>query len=169
MVTRTRHLVMPSCLIHDELILIQTSFVHAAKHSNYLLNEPKAGMSPEGIDRFFRHVFSQGITADETNLDLSDLKCNPSKLREPEVLLQKKLSVCISSLSPGEFIVHNFVRSYTAMSLKTSFLLGRSARRRLSSIVTVVWIQRLYHERYLFPWVSHMTRPTHLTHDSTIG
>jgi hypothetical protein len=106
----------------------------------YLRNEPKASVSPERIDGFFRHVLSQEITAVETNLDLSDLKYNPSKPREAETLLEKKLNACIGSLSPSEFIVHNFVRSFTAMSHKTSFLPGRSTRRRLGSIVTVFWI-----------------------------
>jgi len=106
----------------------------------YLRNEPKASVSPEGTDGFFRHVFSQGITADKANLDLSDLKYNRSKPREAEKSLEKKLNGCINSLSPSKFMAHLFVRSYTVILLKTSFLPGRSTRRRLGSIVTVVWI-----------------------------
>jgi hypothetical protein len=83
----------------------------------YLRNEPKARVSPERINDLFRYIFSDGITADQANLDLSDLKYNPSKPREAEVLLQEKLNACIDSSSPSKFIAHLFVRSYTVMFL----------------------------------------------------
>src|SRR5882762_424141 len=40
----------------------------------YLWNEPTAKVISGGINSFFRHVFLQEITANEANLDLSDLK-----------------------------------------------------------------------------------------------
>ena len=99
----------------------------------YLRNEPIAR-----IDGFFRHVFLQDITANEANLDLSDLKYNPSQPRQAEVLLEGKLNGCIDSSSRSKFIGPSFVRSYTSMLVKTSFLPGRYTRCHPASIVTVV-------------------------------
>ena len=106
----------------------------------YLRNEPKASVTHEGIDGFFRYVFSRDITADEANLDLSDLKYNPSKPREAEVFLQNRLNGCINFLSLSKFIAFLFAHSCIAMLVKTSFLPGRYTGRHLGSIVAVVWI-----------------------------
>jgi len=106
----------------------------------YLRKEPKANVTPEGIDGFFRYVFSRDITADEANLDLSDLKYNPSKPREAGMFLQNKLNGCINSLSLSKFTAYLFAHSYTPMLVKTSFTPGHYTRCHLGSIVTVVWI-----------------------------
>ena len=104
----------------------------------YLRNEPTDKVISGGINKFFRHVFLQDITANEANLDLSDLKYNPSQPRQAEVLLEGKLNGCIDSSSRSKFIGPSFVRSYTSMLVKTSFLPGRYTRRHPASIVTVV-------------------------------
>jgi hypothetical protein len=106
----------------------------------YLRNEPTAEVISGGINGFFRHVFLQDITANEANLDLSDLKYNSSQPRQAEVLLEGKLNRCIDSSSHNKFIGPSFVRSYTSMLVKTSSLSGRYTRRHPASIVTVVWI-----------------------------
>ena len=80
----------------------------------YLRNEPKASaVTTEGINGFFRYVFSRDITADEVNLHISDLKYNPSKPWEAEMLLRDKLNGCIDSLSLSKFITYIFACSYT--------------------------------------------------------
>ena len=106
----------------------------------YLRNEPMAEVRSGGINGFFRHVFSQDITANEANLNLSDLKYNPSQPRQAEVLLEGKLNGCIDSSSHSKFIGPSFVHSYPSMLVKTSFSPGRYTRRHPASIVTVVWI-----------------------------
>ena len=75
-----------------------------------------------GTNGFLRHVFLQEITANEANLDLLDLKYNPFQPRQAEVLLESKLNRCIDSSSRSKFIGPSFVRSYTSMLVKTSFL-----------------------------------------------
>jgi hypothetical protein len=70
----------------------------------YLRNEPTANMISGGINGFFRHVFLQEITANEANLDLSDLKYNPFQPRQAEVVLEGKLNRCIDSSSRSKFI-----------------------------------------------------------------
>src|ERR1700733_6524246 len=75
-----------------------TSNPDADTHSQtqpYLRNEPTAEVISGGINGFFRHVFLQDITANEANLDLSDLKYNPSQPRQAEALLEGKLNRCI--------------------------------------------------------------------------
>jgi hypothetical protein len=57
-----------------------------------------------GVNGFFHHVFLQDLPTKKVNLDLSDLKYNPSELRQAEVLLERKLNGCIDSLSPSKFI-----------------------------------------------------------------
>jgi hypothetical protein len=106
----------------------------------YLRNEPTARVIPEGINRFFRQVFLQDITAKEADLDLSDLKYNPLQPRQAKVLLEGKLNRCVDSSSCSKLIGPSFVRPYTSMLVKTSFLPGRYTRRHPASIVTVVWI-----------------------------
>jgi hypothetical protein len=106
----------------------------------YSRNEPTAEVISGGINDFFRHVFLQDITANEANLDLSDLKYNPSQPRQAEVVLEGKLNGCIDSSSHSKFIGPSFVRSYTSMLVKTSFSSGRYTRRHPASIVTVVCI-----------------------------
>jgi hypothetical protein len=106
----------------------------------YLRNEPTARVMSGGVNGFFRHVFLQDITAKEANLDLSDLKYNPSQPRQAEVLLEGKLNRCIDYSSHSKFIGPSFVRSYTSMLIKTSFLPGRYTRHHPASTVTVVWI-----------------------------
>jgi hypothetical protein len=105
----------------------------------YLRNEPTARVISGGINGFFRHVFLQDITAKEANLDLSGLKYNPSQPRQADVVLEGKLNRCIDASSRSKFIGPSFVRSYTSMFVKTSFLPGRYTRHP-ASIVTVVWI-----------------------------
>jgi hypothetical protein len=106
----------------------------------YLRNEPTAEVLSGGINGFFRHVFSQDITANEANISLSDLKYNSSQPRQAEVLLEDKLNGCIDSSSHSKFIGPSFVRSYPSMLVKTSFLPGRYTRRHPASVVTVVLI-----------------------------
>ena len=74
----------------------------------YLRNEPTARVISGGINRFFRHVFLQDITAKEANLDLSDLKYNPSQPRQAEELLEGRLNRCIDSSSRSQFIGPSF-------------------------------------------------------------
>jgi len=116
----------------------------------YLRNEPTAKVTSGEINGFFRHVFSQDITGNEANLNLSDLKYNPFQPRQAEVLLEGKLNRCIDSSSRSKFIGPYFVRSYTSMLVKTSFFPGRYTRRHPASIMTVVWISLLSLERYPF-------------------
>jgi hypothetical protein len=104
----------------------------------YLRNEPTARVISGRINDFFRHVFLQEITANEAKLDLSDLKYNPFQPRQAEVVLEGKLNRCINPSSRSKFIGPSFVRSYTSMLVKTSFLSGRYTRRHPASIVTVV-------------------------------
>jgi hypothetical protein len=78
-----------------------------------------AKVTSGGINRFFRHVFSQDITANEANLDLSDLKYNPFQPQQAEVLLEGKLNKCIDSSSRSMFIGPSFVRSYTSILADT--------------------------------------------------
>ena len=106
----------------------------------YLRNEPTAKVISGGIKGFFRHVFLEDITANEANLDLSDLKYNPSQPQQAAVLLEGKLDGCIDSSSRSKFIGPSFVCSYTSILVKTSFLPGRYMRRQPASIVTVVLI-----------------------------
>jgi hypothetical protein len=88
----------------------------------YLRNEPTPKVMSGGTNGFLRHVFLQEITANEANLDLLDLKYNPFQPRQAEVLLESKLNRCIDSSSRSKFIGPSFVRSYTSMLVKTSFL-----------------------------------------------
>jgi hypothetical protein len=104
----------------------------------YLRDEPTAKVTSGEINGFFRNVFSQDITGNEANLDLSDLKYNPFQPRQAKVLLEGKLNRCIDSSSRSKFIGPSFVRSYTSMLIKTSFSSGRYTRRHPASIVTVV-------------------------------
>jgi hypothetical protein len=106
----------------------------------YLRKEPTTKVISGGMKGFFRHVFLLEITANEANLDLSDLKYNPLQPRQAEVLLEGKLNRCIDSSSRSRFIGPSFVRSYISMLVKTSFSPGRYTRRHPASIVTVVWI-----------------------------
>jgi hypothetical protein len=69
----------------------------------YLRNEPVAIVTPGATDGFFRHIFKQGITVKEANIDLSDLKYNPAQPRQAEVLLERKLNGCINSSSYSKF------------------------------------------------------------------
>jgi hypothetical protein len=64
----------------------------------------------------------QEITANEANTDLSDLQYNPFQPGQAEVLLESKLNRCIDSSLRSKFISPSFVRSYTLMLVKTSFL-----------------------------------------------
>ena len=71
----------------------------------YLRNEPTARVTlTPGVNGFFRYVFLQDLPTKKVNLDLSDLKYNPSEPRQAEVLLEHKLNGCIDSLSPSKFI-----------------------------------------------------------------
>jgi hypothetical protein len=74
----------------------------------YLRNEPTAQVISGQTNGFFRHVFLQDITAEEANLDLSDLKYNPSRPRQAEELLERKLNRCIDSSSRSKFIGPSF-------------------------------------------------------------
>jgi hypothetical protein len=74
----------------------------------YLRNEPTAQVISRRTNGFFRHVFWQDITAEEANLDLSDLKYNPSRPRQAEELLESKLNRCIDSSSRSKFIGPSF-------------------------------------------------------------
>jgi hypothetical protein len=83
----------------------------------YLRNEPTARVTPGRTNGFFRHVFLWDITAEEANLDLSDLKYKPSQPRQAEVLLDGKLNRCIDSSSRSKIIgpcfrpfLHNVAR-----------------------------------------------------------
>src|SRR5882762_3926316 len=58
---------------------------HSQTQPNYSRNEPTAKVTSGGINGFFRHVFSQDVTANEANLDLSDLKYNPFQPWQAEV------------------------------------------------------------------------------------
>jgi hypothetical protein len=73
----------------------------------YLRKEPTARVIPEGLNGFFRHVFLQDITTKEANLDLSDLKYNPSQPLEAEELLESKLNKCIDSSSRSRSLGHS--------------------------------------------------------------
>jgi hypothetical protein len=58
----------------------------------YLRNEPTARVTlTPGVNGFFRHVFLQDLPTKKVNLDLSDLKYNPSEPRQAEMLLERKL------------------------------------------------------------------------------
>lgn len=71
----------------------------------YLRNEPTARVTlTPGVNGFFRHVFLQDLPTKKVDLDLSDLKYNPSEPRQAEVLLERKLNRCIDSLSPSKLI-----------------------------------------------------------------
>ena len=104
----------------------------------YWWDEPTAKVTSG--NGFLRHIFSQDITANEANLHLSDLKYNPSQPQQAEALLEGKLNRCIDSSSRSRFIGPSFVRSYTSILVKTSFLPGRYTRRHSASIVTDLWI-----------------------------
>ena len=85
----------------DELITLITH----SQTQPYLRHEPTARVTlTPGINGFFRHVFLQDLPTKKVNLDLSDLKYNPSEPRQAEVLLERKLNRCIDSLSPSKFI-----------------------------------------------------------------
>jgi hypothetical protein len=69
-----------------------------------LQNEPTARVTASGVKGFFRHVFLEKMITPKANLDLSDLKYNPSAPRQAEQLLEGKLNGCIDSLSLSKFI-----------------------------------------------------------------
>jgi hypothetical protein len=87
----------------------------------YLQNKPTAKVMSGGI-WVSSPCILQEITANEANTDLSDLQYNPFQLGQAEVLLESKLNRCIDSSSRSKFISPSFVRSYTLMLVKTSFL-----------------------------------------------
>lgn len=74
----------------------------------YLRNEPTVKVISGRINEFFRHVFLQDVTTNQANLDLSDLKYNPSQPRQAEALLERKLNGCIDSLSLSKVIGPSF-------------------------------------------------------------